>query len=534
MITVWVRRGVGVALAMGMALGVCACGSSATTQVHQQSPSTVSAPDVPPHPPGPSVPASLPSSATVGLSGRASLSTTGRASGSPLPVNLPPPSGAATGGQRLVVAHYFPPYPLSLDNLAPNQDYYAQGYLTAGGESGKHRAYGGFLRDRPLPRDPLGGDWQLADQITEVRQARTAGLDGFTVDILGLSGANWERSLRLLRAAEIVSPHFTIIPMPDGTADATKDPSALADAMAVMAKSPAALRLRDGRLVISPFAPEQQGAAWWRSWVEVMRTRHGIAVALVPCFLDYFAHVDAFADFSYGVGNWGNRNPAANDPGPPGLGKFAADAHRRGKLWMQPVSVQDERPYTGVYDEAGNTENLRLTWQAAIDNRAEWVQIMTWNDYSEGTTIAPSVHHGWAFLDLSSYYLAWFRSGTRPAIAREAVYLTHRRQPAGAAPTGGQTRLMTLRPGSTPARDTVEALSLLSAPATVIVQVGTRTTTCQVSAGVSACRAPLAVGRVSVRVTRGAGLVASATSPWLASATLPVQDLQYVAVSSRR
>jgi hypothetical protein len=58
------------------------------------------------------------------------------------------------------------------------------------------------------------------------------------------------------------------------------------------------------------------------------------------------------------------------------------DAHDRGKIWMQPVSVQDARPSQAIYDEANNSENLRVTWNAAIKG-ADWVQIPTWNDYSE-------------------------------------------------------------------------------------------------------------------------------------------------------
>jgi len=70
-----------------------------------------------------------------------------------------------------------------------------------------------------------------------------------------------------------------------------------------------------------------------------------------------------------------------------------ADAHGRGGIWMQPVSVQDERPNQSLYDEADNSENLRVTWTAAIAD-ADWVQIPTWNDYSEGAQVAPSTGTG--------------------------------------------------------------------------------------------------------------------------------------------
>ena len=70
----------------------------------------------------------------------------------PPPVNTPTdvPSTA-----KLVFAHYFPPFPISIDNVDPSNDYYARNYLTIDGENGKYAQYGGFLRDRPVPRQPL-------------------------------------------------------------------------------------------------------------------------------------------------------------------------------------------------------------------------------------------------------------------------------------------------------------------------------------------------------------------------------------------
>src|ERR1700738_3634819 len=95
------------------------------------------------------------------------------------------------------------------------------------------------------------------------------------------------------------------------------------------------------------------------------------------------------------------------------MAAFRDDAHSRGKIWMQPVSVQDNRPHTGVYWEANNTENLRTTWSAAIGG-ADWVQIPTWNDYTENTQVSPSTHIGWGPLDIISYYLTQFKQGIAP------------------------------------------------------------------------------------------------------------------------
>ena len=148
-----------------------------------------------------------------------------------------------------------------MDNKDPSVDYYARNYLQASGESGKFAAYGGLLRDRPIGRAPLSGNYQLQDLETEVRQARSAGLDGFTVDILSLTSANWDRVELLLEAAHDADPSFKIMLMPDMTTLDGQTPEALATAMETLGKYPAAFHLADGRLVVSPFKAEAKTAS---------------------------------------------------------------------------------------------------------------------------------------------------------------------------------------------------------------------------------------------------------------------------------
>ncbi|MEO3872055.1 glycoside hydrolase family 71 protein [Nonomuraea sp. B12E4] len=426
-------------------------------------------------------------------------------------------------------AHYFSPYPISLDNQAPENDYYARNYLKPEGESGKHAAYGGLLRDRPLGRAPISGDYALADLKTEVRQAIAAGLDGFTVDILSVTSQNWTRAGNLVKAAEAVDPGFKIVLMPDMNGLSNVDSAALAAAMAGLAASESVYRLADGRLVLAPFKAEGRTPAWWSDWMKTMETQYGIKVALVPCMVKYNEYRDAFAPISYGLSNWGSRSPAANGS----LGTNIDRAHDLGKIWMQPVSVQDERPSQGVFDEAGNTENLRATWKGAIDGGADWVQLTTWNDYSENTQFAPSRNAGWTYLDINAYYLTCYKLGC-PEITDDTAYLTHRVQPVAAPPSYEQTKLMQPRSGSTAARDTVEVLTMLTEAGKVSVTVGGTTQTYDAPAGVSARTVPLRAGTASATVTRGSAEVAKVTSPYAITTTPYVQDLHYRAASSER
>ena len=467
------------------------------------------------------------------------------ASTSPLAFDKPSTSALRATG-KLVFAHYFPPYTISLDNKAPATDYYAKNYLTPTGENGKHKAYGGLLRDRPLTRPVVAGateaQWRLADLQTEVRQAIASGIDGFTLDIMQLPGDPDYRQVNtvraMMKAAASVDPGFKIMPMFDLGGSLTKKTAAqLATFAAELGASKSAYHLSDGRLVVSALRAEAKTPAFWTSFANTMKSAHHVNVAFVPVFIGTEqTWGPKFKSISYAMGNWGSRNPKWNDPTATYNTSPTSRARNMmalGVKWMQPVSVQDSRPNSGVYDEAENTTNLRNTWQIARNSHSNWVQIPTWNDYSENAEIAPSVKHGWSFLDISAYYLTWFKTGTAPKIVRDTVYVTHRTQMYAAKPSYPQTRLQTLRGGS-PSRNTVEALSFLTSPATVKVNVGGVVTTCQAPAGVSTCLAPLRVGTVSVAVTRGTATVAAVTSPNKVVGTPYVQNLAYVAASSRR
>jgi hypothetical protein len=442
-----------------------------------------------------------------------------------------------------VFAHYFPPYPISIDNGDSRTDYYASEYLNPNGENGIHRAYGGLLRDRPLPRPPRSGDdWRALDLSEDVKQASSAGIDGFSVDILTThDNPAWIAHVPslLLQMAEKTNPLFKVMLMPDMNGDLARlTPQQMAAEMAVLAASPAAFRLADGRLVVAPYIAENLPVSWWRDFSLAMRTTYKTEVALVPVFVDpSSANLTQFAPIAFGMSDWGSRNPTGN----PVIGTpvdTIRQVHALSKIWMQPVSFQDYRPRDQIYDEAENTANLRNTWKIAIDGDADWVQIVTWNDYSENTAVAPSVRHGTAILDLLAYYISYFKWGVPPPIDHDSVFLTHRTQLIGTKPSGPQTALANLRPDSTPGRDAVEALTLLKEPAVVTLTVGSSETVCDAPSGASTCVAQLlqpgpASYTVSVAVARGDRTIVTLTSPYPIVANPPVQDLSYTVSGAR-
>lgn len=439
----------------------------------------------------------------------------------------PPP---ASTSDKKVLAVYFPPFPLSLDNKPAESDYYTRNYLPVTGEGGMHAAYGGLLRDRPLPvGQSTSPTWQVDNLRTEIRQAKTAGIDGFFVNIMGVSGLNWTTTVNLFAAGE--KENFKIIPMIDGTTSISRlTPTEVAAALAPLFKSPAALK-EGSDYLLSSFKAEGPGAAWFNQIVSLLETKYGVPITFQAAFLNASeANMRAFAPFSDSFGNWGERNPRVINK----LPDYDAQAEKLGKDWMEPVAPQDMRPRLGAYAEADNTEALRAGWAKAIRDDAEYVQMVTWNDYSESTQFAPSTAHGDAYLKINRYYADWYHTGVAPKITEDQLFLTHRTQFANATTTVKHTPILpTLSGSQNDVRDEVEALVFLTAPATVQITVGGSTSTFNAPAGVSAFTAPLKLGSVQAKVIRGGAAVKTADSPFTVVSTPNVQDLQYYAVTGK-
>jgi hypothetical protein len=442
-------------------------------------------------------------------------------------------TGATISGKP-VFGMYFPPYPLSLDNENPATDYYNRNYLVASGENGKWAKYGGLLRDRPIPRDPIAGDYQLTDLKTEVKQAINAGLTGFTACILttDTTDRNFFLMEKLMKASASISGSFKVMLMPDMTAMPTISADELAKGMARLGQYDAAYRLSTGEVLIAPFYAEGRTASFYKEVLNLMKTKYGVPAALMPIFLDANNMAD-YNSVSVAFSNWGIRDAfiASHEAYWP---NWVKKSHALGKPWMEPVSVQDVRPNQQVYDEASNTETLRATWNRAISQGADLVMLTTWNDYSESTTFAPSVDHGWAFLDINKYLLTRYRTGSYPAITDDEVIISHRIQKASTMPTT-YTAVMSLRSsnGQTQPRDTVEVVTMLTASAQVSVTIGGQTYNYTAPAGFNAALFNLAEGYFTATASRGGTTVATATTKDAVSYTTKQQDLSYHAVTSR-
>ena len=450
-----------------------------------------------------------------------------------------PPIATLRASPKKVFAHYFAPFPISIDNKPAASDYYAVNYLQPSGENGKFAGQGGFLRDRPLPQDPWPAnvDFQEANLELEVKRAISAGLDGFTFDVLSTDpkDVNYLRLTKLLTAIPKVDPEFRVQLVLDMTAGALSKDDVTAEAailslLSAVGDDPSLQRLSDKRLVVSAFAAEAKPPAFWIGALAKAKAA-GHELAFIPMPVGAF-NASTFANVPlYGASSWGTRtvNGAASLTGVP------ATVHVKQLIWMGPVAPQDSRPKDLIYTEASNSLAFRAQWKAAIDGGADWVQLITWNDYSEDSEVAPSAETHTAFSDLAGYFTTWFKLGAPPPIVRDALYLFHRAHsmdPKVAPPNlAKQTKPFGVV-GGAPSEDQIEALALLTAPGTLRITVGATVVSQAVGAGIQSVRIPLTEGTPKLELVRNDVVVATLTSAKPISNAITYQDPLYHAGTS--
>jgi hypothetical protein len=256
----------------------------------------------------------------------------------------------------------------------------------------------------------------------------------------------------------------------------------------------------------------------------------GIRVAFLPTFLNTRNATPAHLGLATAVGEWGGNfvEGAASMEG------VAAAVRRAGKQWMAPVWPQDFRPKDGVYGEAQNSRLFRDGWMSAIKTQAEYVQLITWNDYSEASEIRPSTGIQFSFYDLAAYYIDWFKSGRAPVVTRDVLYYFHRVEAIDPhAFASSQSAPMTLLWGRRPFND-IELVAFLTAAGQLEIDIAGTRRSMAAAAGMNIMSVPLANGRPAFRLTRDERVVVEFSSDFTIHRVGPYQDLLYRGGSSTR
>lgn len=467
----------------------------------------------------------------LGADATAGASVSPSVSGSAVPANCgryafdKPSVGSLRSAKKKAFAFYFPPYPISIENKAQGSDYWAK-WTTEEGRGATGTKQGEELLDRPIGRAPLSSsNWRQKDFETEIRQAIAMGLDGFIWEYHSVSSdARWTRLPEMLAAAKAVDSGFRIMLSPDLQQGADTPADAVVTDMVKVKDEPAVHRV-DGKIVMAPFYPERKSAAWWDGVRSTLAGR-GVPTVLVPIFLSGSPNVRAgeWNTSVHGYSIWGNRWAGGADS----IRKGAVEAHAHDRVYMAPIAFEDTRVHSGRFWESSNSGALRAQMEKAITGGADWLALITWNDYSE-SWMAPSLKRGYAVGDLVAYYTTWFKTGRKPALKRDALYYFHRSHRTDAPyDTSKQQIPMRIDAGDA-ATNHVELLAFLSAPGRLVIrQGGTVQTKDVTAAGMVSFKVAMVPGTTpSFEVQRGGRTVQTVASKTPIRARVTYQEMMY-------
>jgi hypothetical protein len=446
-----------------------------------------------------------------------------KAACNPLPFAKPSVSKLRASGKK-AFAYYFPPFPISVDNKDPAKDQYTS-WLNPAGSNGMYAGQGGYLRDRPLYTRAArsASNWRQLDFQVEIKQAIQMGLDGFIFEYHTGGDTRFAQLPAMLAAARAVDPGFRIMLSPDFPTAADASPDKVVSDVLKVKDDPSVYRLADGRIVLAPFYPERHPTSWWDSVHDKLAAK-GVKTAFVPVFLSWNGSDKAdWNSHLYGYASWGARWAGMTDS----YRKAGVAAHARKRIWMSPVAFEDVRPKDKRFWEPSNSALLRTSFEKAMAGNADWVSLMTWNDYTE-SWVAPSKERGWAVADVSTYYTTWFKTGKAPAITQDALYYFHRSQRTDAPYDKTKQTIgpITVKNGD-PATNDVELLAFLKSPGKLVIKQGSNVKTMTVTkAGMVSFKVPIVPGTTPVfQLQRSGKTVRTVTSKTPIRAKVTYQDL---------
>mgnify|MGYP001016929192 CR=1 FL=1 len=366
-----------------------------------------------------------------------------------------------------------------------------------------------------------GGGATVEDYQRDIQEAQRRGLDGFALNCGGWTAKEPHykaRTLLLYEAAKQLGTDFKLFLSADYCCGLSLDETA--DMIRTFQDHPNQFRYQ-GKPVLSTFSGAGADNTQGRALIDFLNREFpdghgGRNVVFVPFFyprpniteLPTQTHVDQVFDtfpdldgfFLFGAAGTGEALAQCN--------ALAAQKWRgAGKLYMAGLTPF-YRGLGGNYRvfETKGFGALRAEWLAAIENDANWVEIVTWNDWGEASYVGPCEANLWGgnwgtlpshvgYLDASRYYLDWFKHGAPPAIERDSLYyfyrphskdLQGRRKPKEDFPErpSGADRLI----------DAVWVTCYLTAPATLTMTCGEATETRELVAGPNDLQLPCALG----------------------------------------
>ena len=367
---------------------------------------------------------------------------------------LAPAKRPAKPVEKKIFAHYMGCWPIGMGALFYQRQTECQGLLHDRPASQAYR-FGGHVRNFDLvdPAKELTPE-QSAD--LEIRRAMRIGIDGFAIDAwAGDKGARATLDA-LFKVAEAKDYPFQLTVCIDPTCGGSIVDT-VKEVLAKHGTSPKLAR-RDGKPLIfgyqsvwggfgllTKYAPDRidavrtQPIGWHimgQSLTDAAR-QVGQPIYYHYCLDAFFYGVErqgvpkdgltqaagVIARYADAVGGFGWLGPEQ-----PAIGQTVRAA---GAEWSIPNGMyQKENIPFECYVPKGTDW---LHWgQAALDQGATLIQIVTWNDYGENTNIAPAWNTRYTIYDLTGYEIKLWKTGAAPAPDHDRVYLIYRKYPPGA------------------------------------------------------------------------------------------------------
>jgi formylglycine-generating enzyme required for sulfatase activity len=199
-----------------------------------------------------------------------------------------------------------------------------------------------------------------------------------------------------------------------------------------------------------------------------------------------------------------------------GMWRFVTDDSVRGCIRtnanMARAALFADKLYMAGVSPHYNSANVRdmhgiqgygAVWKGIIRDDADWVEIVTWNDYNEDTNL---MHYKWkrdwdkqlynrdgAYLDATAHYISWYKTGRRPPITQDKIYFAYRDRSKWIARAwhGKEKKWKQHTMGKWPftqihddVLDRVYFSTFLTAPAELTVRIGSAEKTVEAPAGV--------------------------------------------------
>jgi glucan endo-1,3-alpha-glucosidase len=441
-----------------------------------------------------------------------------------------------------------------------------------------------MLANRDYTSDSSTTEQSIDSYEHEMSQAQAVGIDGFA-----LNAGGWFKEPRYIRrASEIFEAAYRLHSgfklMFSADMCCSNDSDDIMDMMRRFANNQRYATVyfkHNGRFVLTTFAGSDRGPAFWQKLRENLERGNHPSLRTAANALSYVSGIPSSASIPLELVPaffWGGELPTANEiqtglsdyahiidgffywgiAGVPGLDHppnqipssdaYAAILHKAEKLYMAPICLQFWGANAGRYYEYSGYSGMRALWMDAINvSKPDWVEIITWNDFIEGTYISPiddparysgandlaaspapepTLHffhsHRGAF-DLLKFFIQWYKTGQQPSICNDAVFWAYRTE-LDISPANDN------RPIKTYGRlaEVIYLTANLASPGVLHITFGDHTSTIALGSGSTDVQVPMIAGPPpKFELLRGSSLLVQSRGDDPISQNAPYPDLYY-------